>query len=91
MIIVVGQFDPSKSLFRVLVPGQHPNTPHGLVITVVVVVGALVVMVVGQFDPSESLFRVLVPGQHPNVPHGLASTVVVVVGLVVTVVGQFDP
>ena len=68
--MVVGQFDPSESLFRVLVSGQHPNVPHGLV--VIAVDSALVVVVVGQFDPSESLFRVLVPGQHPNVPHGLA-------------------
>lgn len=90
---MVGQFEPSLSLFGVELLVQHPKDPH--LSTVVVVRNFRVVVVTGQFEPTASLLG-LPLGQHPKAPHFFAVEVVVVVGLgfrvvVVVVVGQFEP
>ena len=79
---VVGQFDPSRSFFKILLLGQQPFLD--LAHTSAVVVGAfvapalLVWTVVGQFEPSRSFFKISLSGQQPFLDLAHTSAVVVV-------------
>ena len=86
---MVGQFEPSRSIFKIWVSGQQPFLD--LAHTSTVVVGAFVVLApvwiaVGQFEPSRSIFKILVSGQQPFLDLAHTSTVVVGVFVVIALV-----